>query len=642
MMDELLQQFLVEAPELVAQASGDLAGLARRPGDRALVDSAFRAIHTLKGSVALFDMAPAERALHAAEDLLDRARSGKADLDAPNLDGRDLAALLAVIDETERWIEAMERHGALDGAAASRSQALVARLERAAPAEAATPSGAGADWVESLRRREAAAIADAGVDLVAFRYAPDPDCFFRGDDPLALVEAVPELIALSLSPVEPWAALDAFEPFRCNIVVEGLSAAREDQVRAVFRFMPDQVALARLPAGVEPAAPTALRTLRVEAERIDALAEGLTALIVAGNALAHVAAEAERADPATGARVRAVHAELDRAMGTMREAVTAVRMVSLAPTLRRLPRMVREIAEGLGKPVSFSIAGETTEVDKGVADALYEPLLHIVRNALDHGVETPERRRAAGKPEVAALALDVRREGDQVVVAVSDDGAGMDASRIRETAVARGVLDRTAADAMDDAEALRLVFAPGFSTAAAVSAVSGRGVGLDAVQSVVTRLGGTIEIASTPGLGTAVRLRLPLSAIVTRLLVVRAGGERYGIALDRIAETASLPASAIMPVGTGEACVLRERTVPVLSLAALVGSVEARGATCRLVVTEAAGEPLAVIVDGFEDRLDAVVRPRSGILAGLPGVSGTTLTGDGGVLVVLDLAELAA
>jgi two-component system chemotaxis sensor kinase CheA len=326
----------------------------------------------------------------------------------------------------------------------------------------------------------------------------------------------------------------------------------------------------------------------------------------------------------------------------MRRGVLAVRSVSLGPSLRRLPRMVRELGATLGKSVVFEMSGEATEVDKGIADALFEPLLHLVRNAVDHGIEPEGIRRAAGKPPAGTIRLRIRPDGDQVLIELTDDGAGIDAARLRERAVSKGLLDRTAADALEDAQALRLIFAPGFSTASEITAVSGRGVGMDAVRIAVEQLGGRIEIASVVGDGTTVRLRLPLNAIMTRLLVVRVGDDRYGVVLDRISETVSVTAESIVAIGAGRACVLRDRTLPVLSLATMLGGAENPARSAKLLVTDAAGEPVGVMVDGFGERIDGLVRPRAGLLAGVPGIAGTTMLGDGGVLIVLDLAELVA
>jgi two-component system chemotaxis sensor kinase CheA len=638
-MDDLLAQFLIEARELIAQVGDDLITLRREAGNRAAIDGAFRAIHTLKGSVAIFDMAPAGRALHAAEDVLERARAGTHRLSATDLD-----ALVAVVDQTDRWIDAMERDGTLGATADADAQALLVPLGATTADEPVAPVQADAPvWRDALLDRHAAVVSAATGDLVAFRYAPDSDCFFRGDDPLALVAAIPDLIALDILPDAPWPALDLVDPYHCAVSIEGISAAPLPDVRGALRFVADQVAFAAVPStdDIEHAGPSAAATsLRVDVARIDALADGVGELIVANTALSHIAAQADRLDPQLATQIRDAHAAFDRAIGGMRRAVTAVRMVSLRPSLRRLPRMVREIADSLGKPVDFDIRGEGTEVDKSIADAVFEPLLHVVRNALDHGIEPVETRRTAGKPERGSLKLDVRRDGAQVLITLTDDGAGIDPARIRDVAVSRGLIDNVAADALDDAQALRLIFAPGFSTAAAVSAVSGRGVGMDAVQAVIDRLGGRVEIVSVLGQGTEIRLRLPLNAIVTSLLIVEVAGDRYAVPLDRIVETTSLSRDRMLPVGAGRACTWRDRTLPILDLTTLLGGERAERDMTRMLVTEAASEPVGLLVDGFGQRIDAFVRPRAGLMAGMAGIAGTTLLADGGVLLVLDLAEL--
>lgn len=637
MTDDLLPHFLVEARELIAQVSGDLAALARVADDRATIDSAFRAIHTLKGSVAIFDMAAAGRALHAAEDLLERARAGTHPLTESNL-----GALVATVDQTDRWVDAMERDGMLPASADGEADTLLARLATGATALPVSETAAPAPWADRL----AAAHGESGEALIAFRYTPDRDCFFRGDDPLAIVAKIPELRALSIQPLEAWPALDAFEPFECAVVIEGVSAAPLDALRTALRFVIDQVEIVPLAiresARDSEVAVAQTNSLRVDTVRIDALANGVGELIVANNALAHLADDIARNDPKTAAQIRDAHAALGRAVGAMQRAVMDVRMVAIGPTLRRLPRNVREIADALGKPVTLEIHGEKIEVDKGIADAVFEPLLHIVRNALDHGIEPGEVRRSLGKPETGRITLTVCRDGDAVLIDVSDDGAGIDPARIRDVAVERGVLAREAADALDDAQALRLIFAPGFSTAAAITAVSGRGVGMDAVQTAADRLGGRVEIASTLGQGCSIRLRLPLSAILTRLLVIRVGAERYGVPLDRILETASVARDRIVPLGLGRACVLRDRTVAVVSLAQMLGSEERLSPFTKLLVTETGSEPVGMIVDGFGDRIDGLVRPKAGLMANIPGVSGTTTLGDGTVLLVLDLPALVA
>ncbi len=371
------------------------------------------------------------------------------------------------------------------------------------------------------------------------------------------------------------------------------------------------------------------------------MADGLGDLVVAINALAPLAEDAQSVDRALAARIRTVQANIERATGSLHRNLTAVRLVPLEPALQRLPRLSREIAQSLGKSVALAIAGEGIEVDKQIADGLFEPLLHMIRNAIDHGIEAVEVRRATGKPQEGRIALGFTREGDTVVATLSDDGAGIDPAHIRQVAVSRDLLTQDTADNLTDAAALRLIFAPGFSTAGAVTEVSGRGVGMDAVQAAIDRLRGSIEIDSTAGQGTIFRMRLPANALTTRLLVVEVGGERYGVALDQVVETVRIDRSALFPVGRGIACVLRDRTVPVLDLATLLDAHHAEGPHAKLVVTQSGGEPVALRVDDFAERINTIVRPPTGMLSSARGVIGSALMGDGSVLLVLDLPELA-
>lgn len=648
-MDELLTQFLIEGRDLVVEAEVDLGRLATQPSDRAALDGAFRAIHTLKGSVGLFDMAPIERLLHAAEDALAAARR-----DGSPLEAIVLEALVGSVDETDRAIDQLERDGRLAADTGARVDRWLARLGQAATSDSGGTDGdtrvgetGFPPWATALGARARAASVQLGdQSLTAFRYTPDAECFFRGDDPLAVVAAVPELLHLDLVPVSAVASLNDYEPFACAMILEGLSRAPLDAVRQAFRLVPDQISLVTLGATRDDHADAGAsearggRSVRVDGERLDTLASEVGELVVTANALAHATRQAERADPTLAAALRAVQTDLDRLSGRLHQSVAQLRRVPLAPSLRRLPRLVRDIAASIGKPVAFALQGQSTEVDKQIADAIFEPLLHLVRNALDHGLEDGPKRAAAGKPVEGQLTIAIARAGDEAVITVADDGAGIDPARIRARAVAREMLTSEEAEALPDAQALRLILAPGFSTAATVTEISGRGVGMDAVQSVVDRLHGRIEISSTVGSGSRFALHIPLDAITTKLLIVRAGSDRYGVPLDQIIETARVAATDIRAVGRGRACVLRERTVPLFDLGDLLGVEVHGGDVARLVVTEAAGEAVALRVDGFDSRIDALVREGKGLLGTLPGVAGTALLGDGAVLLVLDLPEL--
>ncbi|MBP0496455.1 chemotaxis protein CheA [Pararoseomonas indoligenes] len=645
-MNELLEQFLVESRELVQAAADDLLALERNPGDPARLDGAFRAVHTLKGSVALFELAPMGAALHAGEDLLEALRRGAAAPDRVAMD-----TLLALVGASEAWLESFAADGRLPEAAEAEGRALESALRArmsGVAAPSAPPPAASQDWLPALLEREAAAIARArteGQALTALRYAPSPDCFFLGDDPVATLRALPGPIALHIAPREPWPA-DGPAPFTCNIVIEAVFAAPEAELRKGLRLVADQVALAPVPVPAPaPSGPglPAPRGLRVDAARVDALVDLAGELVVARNGLAHLVARVGEENPALARALAESEAGIGRLAERMHRTALGLRLVPLGRAFARLPRLVRETAGGLGKEVTFTVLGEAVEADRTVVDGLFDPLLHLLRNAVDHGIEPTGAREAAGKPRTGRITLSAAREDGGVAVTLSDDGAGMDPARLRAVAKARGVADAATIDALDDREALDLVFRPGFSTAGAVTAISGRGVGMDAVRAAVEALGGRVTLSSIPGQGTSVRLLLPGGAAVMGVLTVRAGGELYGIPAETVAETARLPKAAIQPLGAGEAFVLRGRTLPVLRLAALLGLEPApRGATARLLVTGGGTDGVALEVEGFGGRLDVLLRPPQGLLRGLPGLVGTALLGDGSALLVLDLPDLLA
>ncbi|WP_262271161.1 chemotaxis protein CheA [Microvirga yunnanensis] len=661
-MDDLLQHFVVEARELVQQASDDLLNMEREPSVAAHLDGAFRAVHTLKGSVGLFDFAPMGLALHAAEDLLGALKGAPARIDADVID-----LLLDCVGQTERWVSAIEQTGVLPSDAADEGYRLARALRSQLEGEAAPDGPAIADadggWIEDLlaagsRRAERT---PNSLTLTAIRYTPRADCFFAGDDPLALLRSVPDLVHVRASHQAPWPPAAEIDPFACNLRLEALSSAGYEAVKAVFRFVPDQVVIYDVTgyeaaAGVEAgrdgsatrerrsATAGTSRTLRVDAARIDRLADLVGEMVVAKNGLAHIAAmgdgSAAREDLVRS--VAACQATIDRLVADMHRAVMDVRMMPMREIFRRFPRAVRESAGQLGTLVEFSMEGEDVEADKSVTEGLAEPLLHVLRNAVAHGAEPEEVRLAAGKPSKVRIILRARREGDRLVVEVSDDGRGIDPERVRRAARERGLAPADRITLMSDAEVTDLIFAPGFSTASDVTDLSGRGVGMDAVRSAIERLGGQVAVQSRPGHGTTIRFSLPLTVVMTKVMTVRVGSETYGIPIEGVLETAYLPTSHIIPIQGAEAFVLRDRTVPLVRLADLLRIPRARdreGGT-KVLVMWVGDERVGIAVDGFAGRIDILMRPMAGLLASLPGVIGTTLMGDGSVLMILDIPEL--
>jgi two-component system chemotaxis sensor kinase CheA len=327
----------------------------------------------------------------------------------------------------------------------------------------------------------------------------------------------------------------------------------------------------------------------------------------------------------------------------MRAAVLQLRMVPLAQVFRSFPRLVRDMAQLLGKKVSLSTEGETTESDKAMVDLLFEPMLHLVRNALDHGIELPEQRRAVGKPEAATLTLRASRLGDRLIVEVNDDGRGIDPALVRKRAGERGLLGPDELAANSDEDIVDLVFAAGFSTASEVSDISGRGVGMDVVRSAIEQVGGRVSLSSRLGFGTRVQLDLPMSIAMLRIMVVEAGGQRFGISMDAVLKTVRLTPDRIRQVKANEGFVLDDRVVPICSLAELMhlpSHASAPQGVRLVVVAEVGGRVAGLEVDAIRDRLEVVLKPMQGVLASARSFAGTTLLGDGTVLLVLDLKEI--
>ncbi|MBP2297405.1 chemotaxis protein CheA [Azospirillum picis] len=745
-MSDLFDQFITESQELLEEAGAALLALERDPGDRPSVDGLFRAFHTLKGASALFDLVPFTRLVHAGEDTLSLLRDGRRSM-TPELADR----LFRALDQCGRWVTALEAGGTLPPDAPDAADRLLRDLRdgegRGEGRQAASlPAPPGFDWVAALdaAERHAAGLAEEAA-VTAIDYAPDPECFFTGDDPLALFRRVPDLRLLRIEPVEPLPASPAqFDPYRCVLRLRALSGALPEEVVPVFRSVPDQVRISAVtlaplppergaggsasaetppaPASLAPASlaeamlaeqarildlpgdaaerearravvaraveailaalgrpaerptleaattdgaalrrfltpppaggpsaapaerappPAAMvrRALRVEPERVDALMTLIAELSVAKAELAPLQRRAGGGDFARD--LKAVSDRLDGLVGDLRHAALRLRLLPLARVFDPLPRLVRDTARKLGKTVELALDGGETEADKDILDVLGEPLLHLVRNALDHGIESPDRRTAAGKPSTGTLRVRALQDKGGVVLEVTDDGAGIDPAAMRRAAAAKGVLTPEAAAELNDADAVRLVFAPGFSTAAGVSDLSGRGVGMDAVRAAVERAGGRVEIASTPGTGTTVRLLLPLTLSITRVLVVEAAGSLYGVPVAVVDSVQRVPRSAVRAVKRAESLVLRDRVVPLVRLRRLLGlPEEARGDADCVVLAELGDAPVAVAVDDVGDRADVVLRPLNGVLRGLRGYTGTAVLGDGRLILVLDLREL--
>jgi two-component system, chemotaxis family, sensor kinase CheA len=625
-MNEFLEQFLVESRELVEVATRELLALEQAPEEKDRLDGVFRTFHTLKGCAGIVDFSAMSRTMNIVEEALSAVRKGDASI-SPDFIGD----CLKMIDQVAQWLDEIQATGDLPSAPDQAADATVARFKQherapaqALPAQDRSPDSASVHISPPARR-----VLDEQLLLIA-----DSDVSGRTGRIVAAGRVAGNVLR--------------FLSRHSDV---------QDVERAVSFFLtnndaaPLTDAIGRLLGANRGAAPivapevrseSAARSLRVDAERVDALVALTGELIVAKNAIAHIARSADESGNALAHTLRDERARLDRLLARLQETVLNLRVVPLRTVFQRFQRAVRELAIALGKPTTLVIEGEDTETDRTIAEMLFEPLLHIVRNAMDHGIE-PERERATtGKPPIATIGLRAHRDGENVVIEISDDGKGIDVERVRSVAEQQKVVESGTLSAATEQDILDLIFMPGFSTRDTVSDVSGRGVGMDAVRSVVERIGGSVAVESKLGHGATFRLTLPFSVMVTRVMTVETRGQVFGIPLDAIVESLRVPRARIQPIGSVEAFVLRDRTIPLIDLATVLGSQPQGDRTSDViaVVVSVAGQLGAMEVDRLGERMDVILRPFDGLLAGAPGIAGVTLMGDGQVLLVLDLGEL--
>jgi two-component system chemotaxis sensor kinase CheA len=388
------------------------------------------------------------------------------------------------------------------------------------------------------------------------------------------------------------------------------------------------------------------KSLKVDQVKIDRLMNLIGEIVVAKNALPYLAGRAETVFKVRelSREIKAQYAVINRIAEEMQDAIMQVRMMPVSFVFQRFPRLVRDISRKLGKEVNLVLEGEETEADKNIIESLGDPLIHIVRNSLDHGFEMPDVRKAAGKPAAGTLTIRATQESDRAVIEIIDDGKGIDPAVVKRKAYDKGIIDEATLERMSDQEAVNLVFAAGFSTAEVISDLSGRGVGMDVVRTAVEKVNGAISLESEKGKGTRIRLSLPLSMAVTNVMIVESDGQIFGMPMDCVVETVRVPRADIRMFKTAMTTVLRGRIVPLKSLNGLLGISTPPLANeqdeLAVLVVRLGDESVGLLVDEFRETVDIILKPMVGVLAGLTAYSGSALMGDGSVLMVLNVKEL--
>ena len=583
--ETLVREFLIESEELLQRMDQDMIALESSPKDPELLNRVFRAMHTIKGTSGFLGYEAVVRLSHRAEDVLNTVRRGDV-----TLGPRVANVLLAARDQIGKMLEDIRQGGLKEYSL----EPLLAELQAVQTSSEAP-----------LR---------LGEILVNQNVL----------EPTALAGILAEQAS---SPVSPKLG---------NLIVEkGLATPAE-----VGNAMADQQRVADTLAKSSGS-----QSMRVDVRKLDELVNLIGELVLERNRLVQINRDlvsgrisGEALDSALGLST----ARLSFITEELQVAGLKTRMVPVETVFRRFPRLVRDVAQSLQKEVELVLLGEDTELDKTMVELIGDPLVHLVRNCLDHGLELPDRRVAAGKPRHGTIRMEARQEGDQIVISVSDDGAGIDPERVARKAVEKGLVSAERVGSLSQREILDFIFLPGFSTAEKTSDLSGRGVGMDVVRSNLKKLNGTIDLDSKLGAGTTVLLKLPLTLAILPVLLVRVAEETYALPLRTVLETASIQVGEIHTIEGREVLQLRNETVPLLRLAEIIDARpdSRKDAGRRVVVLGIGDKKIALLVDELVGQESTVVKPLGSYLQGCATIAGATISGDGRVRLVLDPAAL--
>jgi two-component system chemotaxis sensor kinase CheA len=648
---QLLGTFFEEAVEALSQVENGLLALDKTEGDtHEIVNDVFRAAHSIKGGAATFGLPAIAELAHSAETLLDRVRSGQL---TPSVQVTGL--LLESVDVLRVLLSQ-----ALSGSAGrdARADALRGRLDEASrhvgEAHAAAPASAAVSGAETPSAR------------FRIEFVPKHEMLATGNDAVRLLRELAGLGTLNTRvDISRLPALSGLEPTHCylgwSLELEGkLSRA---QIEEVFAWVDGDahIAIAEILDAAQPTAAAAARgeeqasgkaldpqvdregaagSIRVSVDKLDMLMNMVGELVITQSMLGELEGEGP-IDVKRLASIRDGLALLARNTRSLQESVMSLRSMPIGTVFARLPRLVHDLGRQLGKEVELKLSGQSTEVDKTVLEKLGDPLIHLVRNSLDHGIEKPEVRRARAKREVGSLALRAFHRGSDIVVELEDDGGGLNMAKI----LARGrALGLVGPDESPSEDAIReLIFAPGFSTAEAVSGVSGRGVGMDVVRRNIKSIGGQIHLSSVEGQGTRFTLRLPLTLAIIDGQLVGVGAYTYVVPLLSILESVQIdPARVGRVEGANQIYRLRDQLVPIVSLASVLGIAAApQNHSGLLVVVEADGDRIGLLVDELLAQQQVVVKSLEKNYEPVDGLAGATILGDGSIALILDVAGIA-
>jgi two-component system chemotaxis sensor kinase CheA len=643
-LQEILEEFLVEAEEILENLDQDLIELENNPEDKELLNKIFRGMHTLKGGAGFLNLTPIVEIAHRIEDIFNKLRNDELKLTPEIMD-----VILEGIDQLKTALNMLKEEGELPEL--SEIETLLKNLDSVLKGEPIGGEKSEGDGGETAKEGEefefVEGISEELKELI--KKYPDKDLAGILEEIILMppdqrpMEVIPEIEKLI---EEGKDVKDLIKPKRKEPAPKEEPERKEEPKQPPPQPKTEQKAEQKKVSPPQPAQKkeskkkTSSETIRVDVERVENLMNLVGEIVLDRNRILRVTADVERECRSEEVEklVEAV-TSLDRTVSDLQVAVMKLRMQPIKKIFSKFPRLVRDLARKLNKKVQLIIEGEDTELDRSILDKLEDPLIHLVRNALDHGIEPPEERVAKGKPEVGTIRLFAYHEGDHIVVGIEDDGRGIDAEKVKKKALEKGLITPEQAAQMSDKEAYELIFLPGFSTADKVSDVSGRGVGMDVVANTIHSLRGSIEIDSEPGKGTTIILKLPLTVAIIRSLMIGVDGQVYAVPLHAVIEVVRYQEELVKDVGSFRSFMLRDEVLPLFSLNELL-ELPDRGQKHFVVIVKVGERYIAVSIEQLYGEEEIVIKSLGELLADIPGIAGATIAGDGRVVLILDLNSL--
>lgn len=613
-MEDLLQDFLQEASDLLSDVDNKLVDLEKMPDDRGLLNDIFRGFHTVKGGAGFLNATELVTLCHLTENLFDRLRNGELEL-TPELMDVIMAATKGVREMFGELGQMVQPQPADPDVLAALQGALSGEQPVAAPAADIAPAA------HEVAPEPSATSGEPDWSLLHAAVAGQPATQAPVSELITKAEAAAGGIAVTPAAGMPAQASGQQAP------------ASPYGRRATDRPGAQPVNARRAEERVRE------NTIRVDTSRLDQVLNLSGEIGLTKNRLTSLRADilAGKNDSETLHALDQAVSQLDLLVSDLQNSVMKTRMQPIGRLFQKYPRIARDLARQLGKDVELVLAGEETEVDKTMIEDLADPLIHLIRNAVDHGVEMPAERQAAGKPAKSLVRLEARQEGDHIVLIIADDGKGMSAERIRAKAIEKGLISEEEANTLDERQSLNLIFLPGFSTKTQISDVSGRGVGMDVVKTNIQKLNGSIEIRSEPGKGSVFMISLPLTLAILPVLLVLLGDQPFALPLSLVREILPIEQSRIQEVGGKETLVVRGEVLPVITLSRLLGWPREHYPEYG-VFMQTAERSFILGVDSFAGRDDAVIKSLEDFRP--KGVAGVTTLSNGQIVLILDMKEL--